>query len=254
MRVRDIMTTEVAVAEPEATIETLAALMKSENVGAIPIVDEDNDLTGILTDRDIVVRCIAEGRDPAECTAEEILSSECEVVSPDSEVDEAARMMADHQIRRLPVVEEGKLVGMVSLGDIAVKQGDEHVGGEVLEEVSQGVKQSRTNKTGSGAKRVASPRPDVALEERHAGGSRGIAAGESRRAEQVRSTMPGDRAELEMEKQEEGLRSDSSPDKQGIASRSAQEENRRQGKVVPFRVENRVRNQHVEKPGKRKKA
>jgi predicted transcriptional regulator len=134
------MTTDITVGERETTVEEIATFMRDENVGAIPIVDEDNALEGIVTDRDIVVRCIANGRDPAECTAEDIMTDDCYAVAPETEVDQAARLMADKQIRRLAIVEDGELVGMLSIGDVAVKQGDDDLCGEALQEISQGVK------------------------------------------------------------------------------------------------------------------
>jgi CBS domain-containing protein len=248
MLVREIMSTDVSVAEPEDTVESIATIMKSEGVGAIPVVDEENDLTGILTDRDIVIRCIAEGRDPSECTAQDILSAECEVCSPEEDVQVAAERMAARQIRRLPVVEDGRLIGMVSLGDIAVKHGDDEVTGETLEEVSKGVTPARRASADSSARTAA----ETHLRDgRQAGGSRGIAAGESRRAETVRSTMPGNKAEERTGRQQQALKSDSSPKKQGISNHPAKEENRRQDNVVPFRADNAVRNKHAARPKKK---
>jgi CBS domain-containing protein len=233
MKVSEIMTTDITVAERDTTVEEIATFMRDENVGAIPIVDEDNSLEGIVTDRDIVVRCIANGRDPAECTAEDIMSDDCQSVGPETAVEEVARMMAERQIRRLPIVEDGELVGMVSIGDVAVKQGDDDLSGEALQEISQGVKDEAT--------------PGGAGTSHMEGGQ----AGASRSA--VRAT-PKRRARQDPEEQEEryrqpqGLRSQATDTKQGIANRSAKEENRRNDKVVPFRPENEVRNQNVQKP------
>jgi predicted transcriptional regulator len=125
-------------------------MMKSEDAGAIPIL-EDDELLGIITDRDIVIRCIAEGEDPAELTADDILSESPEVVEPDTDAEDALEIMGRHKVRRLPVVEDGALVGMVSLGDLAVKRGDLKDTGEALKDVSQGVKPSR---------RAAAPQPE----------------------------------------------------------------------------------------------
>ncbi len=138
MKVRDIMSTDVETAAPDSTLEEIAGMMKDEDVGAIPVVDED-ELIGIVTDRDIVVRCIAEGKSPVDLTAEEIISENLETVTPGDDIERAARIMAQRQIRRLPVVENGQLVGMLSLGDIAV-QWDEKRSGETLEGVSRGAK------------------------------------------------------------------------------------------------------------------
>jgi CBS domain-containing protein len=141
MKVRDIMSTEVTTASPDSTLQELASMMRDEDVGSIPIV-EDGDLTGIITDRDIVLRCIADGKDPGEVTAEEIVSERLETIAPDDGIEKASRIMGERQIRRLPVVENGRLVGMLAIGDIAVKQGDERVSGETLEDISAGVKAS----------------------------------------------------------------------------------------------------------------
>jgi len=140
MKVRDIMTSEgLATASLDTTLEDIATMMRDENVGAIPVLDDDENLAGIITDRDIVVRAIAEGQDPSECTAEEILSEELHTIEPDSDIEMAADLMARHKIRRLPVVEDGEIIGMISLGDISVKGEEEHAS-EALEDISKGVK------------------------------------------------------------------------------------------------------------------
>jgi hypothetical protein len=110
-------------------------------------VDED-ELVGIITDRDIVLRCIAEGRDATETNVEDILSEDLVTIEPDADVEEAARIMAQRQIRRLPVVSDGELVGMVSLGDIAVKERGDEASAEALEGVSRGVKGTRGRQAG----------------------------------------------------------------------------------------------------------
>lgn len=140
MKVSDVMTTDVESVQMNSTLEEAASIMKVENVGAVPVIDEDDDLVGIITDRDIVVRCIAEGKNPAETNVEEVLSHELETIEPDVDVDEAARLMADRQIRRLPVCEDGELVGMVSIGDLAVKAPVAQSSGDALREISKGVK------------------------------------------------------------------------------------------------------------------
>src|SRR5690242_15714414 len=141
MKVSDVMTTEVETVQMDSTLEEVASIMKIENVGALPVVDEDEDLVGIITDRDIIVRCIAEGKNPADTNVEEVLSHELETIEPDADIEEAARLMADKQIRRLPVCQEGELVGMLSIGDLAVKSArSSEAPGEALRGVSQGVK------------------------------------------------------------------------------------------------------------------
>jgi CBS domain-containing protein len=142
MKVRDVMTSEVVTARADTTLEEIATMMKAGDTGAIPVVEE-NELLGLITDRDIVIRCVAEGHDPSDVTAEDILSENLEVVDPDTNVEEALDLMARHQIRRLPVVDNGELVGMVSLGDMAVKRSGKKDTGETLKDVSKGVKQAR---------------------------------------------------------------------------------------------------------------
>ena len=142
MKVREIMTAEgIATASLDMTLAEIAERMRDENVGAIPIVDDDDKLCGIITDRDIVVRAVAEGEDPGECTAEEILSEQLHTIDPDADIEDAADLMAEHRIRRLPVVEDEVVIGMISLGDLAVKS-EEDEASDVLEDVSEGVRQS----------------------------------------------------------------------------------------------------------------
>src|SRR5258708_1320 len=140
MKVAEVMTTEVETVQMNSTLEEAASIMKVENVGAIPVVDEEDDLVGIITDRDIVVRCVAEGKDPADTNVEEVLSHELETIEPDVDVEEAARLMADKQIRRLPVCQDGELVGMISIGDLAVKATQPEASGAALRQISQGVR------------------------------------------------------------------------------------------------------------------
>ena len=140
MKVSDVMTTEVETVQMNSTLEEVASIMKVENVGAVPVVGDDDDLVGIITDRDIVVRCVADGKDPAETSVEEVLGHDLETIEPDVDVEEAAHLMADRQIRRLPVCEDGELVGIVSIGDLAVKTSDREAPAEALREISQGVK------------------------------------------------------------------------------------------------------------------
>ena len=138
MNVREIMTTDITKATPDNTLVDIAATMRDEDVGAVPVV-ENNELIGIVTDRDIVVRAIADGNDPSTTKVEEVFSEEVESVGPETDVKDAAGLMASRQIRRLPVVEGGRLIGMVSLGDIAVKY-EEGTAAFALEGVSEGVK------------------------------------------------------------------------------------------------------------------
>lgn len=113
----------------------VALKMKELNVGAIPILDQDN-LVGMITDRDIVVRGVAE-KHPGSTKVEDIMSKQLITVTSDSTSKEAAKLMAEHQIRRLPVVEDGKLVGIVSLGDFAIRELTDDQAKEALTEISE---------------------------------------------------------------------------------------------------------------------
>ena len=141
MKVREIMTSgSLATATLDTTIEEIANMMKAEDVGAIPVLDDEEKLAGIITDRDIVVRAIAEGEDPTECTAEDILTEQLHTIQPEADLAEAIALMSQHQIRRLPVVEEEQVIGIISLGDVSVKSQTEQAG-EALEDISEGVRQ-----------------------------------------------------------------------------------------------------------------
>src|SRR5436190_23625129 len=104
MKVRDLMTPNPTCADPETTVEEIATLMKEEDIGCVPIIDEEGQVAGVITDRDIVVRCIAEGKDPSECRADDVITPQSVCISPTADAKEAARLMAQRQVRRLPVV------------------------------------------------------------------------------------------------------------------------------------------------------
>jgi CBS domain-containing protein len=112
--------------------------MKQQDVGPVPVVENGDRLAGIVTDRDIVLRVVAEGGDPQSTTVGEIMSRDLATVDPDQPLEEALRLMARHQVRRLPVCEEdGRLVGIVAQADIATELGDDRVTGQVVEEISR---------------------------------------------------------------------------------------------------------------------
>jgi CBS domain-containing protein len=134
-KIRDIMTESVESCTLLDNVFEVAVKMKELNVGAIPIVDE-NKLVGMITDRDIVVRGVAE-KHPGSTKVEDIMSSKLVTISPDASTQEAAKMMAEHQIRRLPVVEGDNLVGIVSLGDFAIREKTDDQAKEALTEISE---------------------------------------------------------------------------------------------------------------------
>jgi CBS domain-containing protein len=118
VRIRDIMTDRIAYVGPDASVEQAAQLMQKHNVGSVPVVDHQG-LVGIVTDRDIVVRGIAHGRDAANTPVSEVMTSEIHSVTQDMSLSQVAEIMSQYQVRRVPVVEENRLVGIVSLGDLA---------------------------------------------------------------------------------------------------------------------------------------
>jgi CBS domain-containing protein len=137
MQIRDIMTRRVEVVHPDATIEEAAEKMKRLDVGPLPVCDGER-LLGMVTDRDITVRATSEGRDPKNTRVRDVMTEEVFYCFDDQSVDEAAEIMRRAQIRRLPIVNRDKrLVGIVSLGDLAVQTGDQELSGEVLEDVSE---------------------------------------------------------------------------------------------------------------------
>jgi len=134
--VKEVMTSNPVTVEASTPVVEAARIMKEKDTGIVPLV-ENGRLLGTVTDRDIAVRVIAEGRDPQSTTLREIASTDIVTVDPQQNLDEALRMMAQHQVRRLPVVEEdGRLVGIVSQADVAREANDEKTG-ELVEEISQ---------------------------------------------------------------------------------------------------------------------
>jgi CBS domain-containing protein len=137
MKIKDVMTRAVETVRPDQTLQEAAAKMKSLDVGPMPVTEGDR-LVGMLTDRDIVVRGVAEGRDSRTSKVRDAMTSDVVCCKEDDDVKEAAKQMKDRQIRRLVVVDaQQRVAGIVSLGDIAVDTSDEKMSGRVLEEVSK---------------------------------------------------------------------------------------------------------------------
>jgi CBS domain-containing protein len=120
MKIKEIMTDQVAYLNPEANLIEAAQLMQKHDVGVLPVCQGDNVL-GIVTDRDIVVRNIAHGKDPKTTPVKNVMTSDVQMVSPEMNLNQAAEVMANHQVRRLPVIENNRIVGMVALGDLATQ-------------------------------------------------------------------------------------------------------------------------------------
>ncbi len=135
MTIQDYMTTGVTTVSPETTLFEAAQIMRDVDTGVVPVVS-GGVLVGLITDRDIVVRAIADGADPSTARCEEYLSRNPTTVSPDASVQKAAGLMQRDQVRRLPVVRDGELVGIISIGDLAVDTGRDKLVGETLEDIS----------------------------------------------------------------------------------------------------------------------
>ncbi len=137
MELRDIMTKYVHVVSPATTIREAACKMRDLDTGILPVCDE-KAIIGLLTDRDIVVRAIAEGKDSADSLVTEAMTGDVVCMYEDDDVEEAAQVMEEKQIRRLIVLSrDQELVGIVSLGDISRETGDDELSGEVLKNVSE---------------------------------------------------------------------------------------------------------------------
>ncbi|GED29616.1 MULTISPECIES: CBS domain-containing protein [Brevibacillus] len=133
---REIMTKDIATVTLKDNVYEVACKMRDWNVGVIPVVNEKNDVIGIITDRDIVIRGLAEKHEGSTAT-EVVMTRDIILGQPGMTVDEAAKIMAQHQIRRLPVVENGKLVGIVALADMAIRQVHHDEASDALQEISE---------------------------------------------------------------------------------------------------------------------
>jgi CBS domain-containing protein len=133
---REIMSSGVECASSTETLADAARKMRDLDVGALPICGEDNRLKGMVTDRDIVVRCVAEGKDPSSVKVEELADGKPVTIGADDSVEEALRTMSSHGVRRLPVIDGHDLVGMVSQADVARNLPDDKIG-DLVEAISK---------------------------------------------------------------------------------------------------------------------
>jgi CBS domain-containing protein len=133
--VKDVMTSNPTTVQSDATVVEAARIMRDQDTGIVPVVENDR-LVGTVTDRDITVRVVAEGRDPESTTVREIASTDVVSVEPQQDLSEALRLMAEHQVRRLPVVENDRVVGIVAQADVA-READDAQTGELVEEISK---------------------------------------------------------------------------------------------------------------------
>jgi CBS domain-containing protein len=134
--IRDVMTSNPWAIDADKPVSHAAKMMRDEDVGLAPIVEGER-LVGTLTDRDIATRVVAEGKDPETTSVREVASTDLITVDPEKDLDEAVRLMAQHKVRRIPVVEEdGRLVGVVAQADVA-RQADDRQTGDVVQQISQ---------------------------------------------------------------------------------------------------------------------
>ena len=139
MQVRDLMSSSVVSIAPDESVALAARLLSRHNIGSLPVCGEDRRLRGMVTDRDIVLRCVAAEEDPAQTLVRDIMTRGCASVSPHDDCRSATRLMAQQQIRRLPVVEEGKLVGILTLADLARSQRFDMEAAQALSEISENI-------------------------------------------------------------------------------------------------------------------
>jgi len=137
MKLREIMASPVVRIHPEESVAVAARTLSRYNIGALPVCGSDGRLCGLVTDRDIVTRCLAAGRAPGSTRVGEIMTRQVVSARPDMEASLAASLMGREQVRRLPVVENERLCGMVSLGDLAVKESSAIEAGDALTEISE---------------------------------------------------------------------------------------------------------------------
>jgi CBS domain-containing protein len=141
MKARDIMTSTVECVTAKDNIQGAARIMRDEDVGIVPVVEEaggKRTLRGVVTDRDIAVRCVAEGKDVRACTVADVMSSNLVTVRPDADVKEVMEKMKKAQVRRIPVVEDGnRLVGIIAQADLATQGAGDKAVGDVVEKISE---------------------------------------------------------------------------------------------------------------------
>ena len=140
MFVRDLINSAVVSITPEESAALAARLLSRHDLGSLPVCGQNGRLVGIVTDRDIITRCVAAGEDPSRVPVQDIMSRAPVTIAPGDDIHAAARQMAARQVRRLPVVEGGKVVGMVSLGDLALSQAYNMEASQALADISDNIK------------------------------------------------------------------------------------------------------------------
>ncbi|MFP5115239.1 CBS domain-containing protein [Bacillaceae bacterium C204] len=135
-KVQDIMTKDVNVCTPHEPVTVAAKIMRDINCGSVPVC-EGKKVVGMITDRDIVINCVADEKDCSSIHCHDCMTSDVITCSPDTDAHECARMMADHQIRRIPVVQNGEMVGICAIGDLATVDIHINEAGDALSNISQ---------------------------------------------------------------------------------------------------------------------
>lgn len=136
MKLRDVMSNPVIRIRPDESVAVASRTLARYNIGVLPVCGNDGRVCGLVTDRDIVTRCLAANRSPSTTTVRDVMTSQVVSARPDMDASLAAGLMGREQIRRLPVIENGKLCGMVSLGDLALKEESSIEAGDALTEIS----------------------------------------------------------------------------------------------------------------------
>lgn len=136
MRVKDCMCKNIVTARQDTTLNEIAKLMQENDIGVVPICDNEKAIVGFITDRDIIVRCVAENKNCAETPASEVMTTEVIKTTPDTEISNALHTMSKNQIKRLPVIENNQIVGMLTVGDLA---NNEEVSTEEVGDTVEGI-------------------------------------------------------------------------------------------------------------------
>jgi len=139
MKLKDLMSGQVVTVGPEETVAVAARTLARCNIGSLPVCGADGAVKGLITDRDLVIRCIASGKRPEDTKVREVMTTGLTCGTPEMEIREAAQLMGRKQIRRLPVVEQGRLCGMVSLGDLANREESVHAATDALTSISSNI-------------------------------------------------------------------------------------------------------------------
>ena len=140
MKVRTAMTSTPITISPEESVAVASRTLTHYNIGMLPVCSPDGTLQGVLTDRDIVTRCLAGGKDPQKTPVRDIMTHQLHTADPNMEAGTAAHLMGSQQIRRLPVVENGKLCGLLSLGDLANREESAYDAADALSEITSNIR------------------------------------------------------------------------------------------------------------------